>query len=100
MPVVIRKVHNKASLSQWRETRPGSIFACGLLCYSSLEWNHHEALLVPRSPSRKGGFATMDIIETASKHCRHPLCIIDLRNGITGRSAASNEDSDGPDPIT
>jgi hypothetical protein len=50
--------------------------------------------------ARKGHFAAMDINETASKHCCHPLCIIGLRNGIAGRSAASNEDSDGPDPIS
>jgi len=81
--------HLELSLSQWRETPSkndrgvasaiiarfewGSAFACGLLCYSTLPWNDHEALLVPRSPSRKGRFATMDIVETASNigaiHC-------------------------------
>jgi len=53
-------------LSQWRETRTGSAFAGGLHCYSSLMWIYHTALLVPRGPSRKGCFAAMDIIETAS----------------------------------
>jgi hypothetical protein len=53
-------------MSQWRETRKGSAFADGLLCCSSLRWNNHISLLVPRSPSRKGSFAAMHIIETAS----------------------------------
>ena len=66
MPVVIRKVRNKAAGPVARNPS-GSAFACDLLCYSSLEWNYHESLLVPRSPSRKGCFATMDIGETASR---------------------------------
>jgi hypothetical protein len=53
-------------LGQWRETRLGSALAGGLLCRSLLEWNNHTAFLASRSSSRKGCFATMDIIETAS----------------------------------
>lgn len=53
-------------LGQWRENRSESAFAGGMLCDSSLEWNNHEALLVPRSPSCKDRIATMDIIETAT----------------------------------
>ena len=49
------------------QTQPGSAFAGGLLCRSSLEWNNHTTLLASRSPTRKGRFATTDIIETASR---------------------------------
>jgi len=65
MPVVICKAHNKAA-EPWRETCTGSAFAGGLLCYSSLKWNDHTTLLMPRSPSRKGRFAAMTMIEPAS----------------------------------
>ena len=53
-------------LRQWRETRLGSAFAGVLRCRSSLGWNDHTTLLASRSPSRKGRFATMNIVQTAS----------------------------------
>jgi len=104
----------------------GSAFACGLLCCGSgfsREWldngfgaetprtaraaQPHDPTAVATDEhatiefaARKDRFATRDIIEIASKHWRHPLCIIGIPSGIAGQRAAINEDGDGPDLIT
>ena len=75
MSVIIRKARNKAAGPVARNPK-GSAFAGALLCYSSLVWTHHTALLVPRSASRKDRCATMDIIETVSSINNILFCLL------------------------